>query len=55
MVHVKANYSSSFRGDLNCSFCEKEGKLKKDTQKHMMKCPIIKKKCVAKKMLNMEI
>ena len=29
---------------LNSIFGEKEGRIKKDTQKHIMKCPVIKTK-----------
>ena len=43
MVNVKANYSSSFRENMNCILCEKEGIVKRDTQKHIMKCPVIRK------------
>ena len=43
MVQLKANYSSKYREDLNCIICEKEGRFQKDTQKHIMKCPIIRK------------
>ena len=42
MVPVKANYSSSFRENLNCILCGNEGRIKKDTQKHIMKCPVIR-------------
>ena len=43
IVNVKAHYSSSFRENLNCILCEKEGIVKRDTQKHIMKCPVIRK------------
>ena len=38
---VKANHSSNYKEDLNSILCEKEQRFKKDTQKHIMKCPII--------------
>ena len=44
MVPVKANYSSSFRENLNCILCGNEGRIKKDTQKYIMKCPVIRSK-----------
>ena len=28
---------------MNCTLCEKEGKVKRDRQKHIMKCPEIRK------------
>ena len=43
MVNVKSNYSSSYKHNINCPLCEKEGKIGKDTQKHIIKCPIIRK------------
>ena len=43
MVNVKANNASSFRENMNCIFCEKEGIVKRGTQKHIMKCPVIRK------------
>ena len=41
MVQVKANYSSAFKGNLNCTLCSNEGKTRKETQKHIVKCPVI--------------
>ena len=43
MVIVKENYSSSFRENMNCILCGKEERIKKDTQKHVIKCPVIVK------------
>ena len=40
---VEGNYSSSFRENMNCILCGKEERIKKDTQKHIMKCPTIVK------------
>ena len=43
MVPVKANYSSSFKENLNCTLCDDEGRIKKDIQKHIIKCPGLKR------------
>ena len=54
MVQVKANYSSKYREDLNCILCEKEGRFKKDTQKHIMKCPTIRKEIIEQEAVHYE-
>ena len=41
MVQVKANYWSAFKDNLNCTLCSNEGKTRKETQKHIVKCPVI--------------
>ena len=43
MVNVKTNYSSSHKENLNCSLCAKEGKIRRDTQKHIIKCLVIRR------------
>ena len=43
MVNVKANYSSSHKANLDCNLCDEEGKKRKDTQKHLLKCPVIRR------------
>ena len=43
MLNVKANFSSSHKENMNCTLCETEGVNIKDTQKHIIKCPVIRK------------
>ena len=43
MVNVKVNYSSNHKENMNCPLCEKDGKIRNDTQKHIIKCPVIRK------------
>ena len=43
MVNVKANYSSLHSYNLDCDLCDKEGKRRKDTQEHVLKCPVIRR------------
>ena len=43
MVNVKVNYSSNHKENMNCPLCEKDGKIRNDTQKHTIKCPVIRK------------
>ena len=40
-IPVKSNYSSRVRENINCLLCYNEGRTKKDTQKHIMKYPVI--------------
>ena len=44
MVDVKANFPRAYNNNINCTLCEKEGKIRKDTQKHIIICPVIKRK-----------
>ena len=49
---VKANYSSAFKGNLNCTLCSNEGTTKKETQKHIVKCPVITRRNPNKEHIN---
>ena len=52
MVDVKANYPTAFRNNINCTLCEKEGNTRKDSQKHILKCPVIKRKILENEKFN---
>ena len=41
VVSVKGKYSNSFKENMNCALSEKEGRVKKHTQKHVMRCHVI--------------
>ena len=43
MFNVKTNYSNYHKNNLNCSIFGKEAKKRKDTQKHIWKCPVIRR------------
>ena len=43
MVDVKANFPTAFNNHIICKLCDKEGNIRKDTQKHMLKCPVIRR------------
>ena len=52
MVQVKANYSSAFKGNLNCTLCSNEGKTRKETQKHIVKCLVVTRRNPNKEHIN---
>ena len=44
MVDVKANFPSGLNYNIDCTLCGHEGSKRKDTQKHMIICPVLTRK-----------